>query len=253
MDCIRACPHDNIGVVTVVPGADLARDPARSGVGRFSKRTDLAVMVVVVVFAAFLNAAEMIGPVLELEHRVAARLGLAGPMAVVTGETLLGVLVAPAVAVAAAAAASRWLSGAGEGVLATARRFAYALVPLGLGMWLAHFSFHFFTSAGTLAPALQRFACDLGFSGFGRPAWAACSAGKAGNWLLVVQILFLDLGLLGSLHAAYRIARRDQPRAAMRALAPWAALALLLFAAGIWILFQPMQMRGTMTMDMGGM
>jgi hypothetical protein len=30
------------------------------------------------------------------------------------------------------------------------------------------------------------------------------------------------------------------------ALAPWALLLTLLFAAGIWLVFQPMQMRGTM-------
>jgi hypothetical protein len=32
------------------------------------------------------------------------------------------------------------------------------------------------------------------------------------------------------------------------ALAPWALLLMLLFAAGIWLVFQPMQMRGTLEM-----
>jgi hypothetical protein len=138
-----------------------------------------------------------------------------------------------------AATASRWLSGATEGVLTTARRFAYALVPLGFGVWLAHYSFHFFTSAGTVVPAAQRFAHDLGFSGVGTPTWAACCAAKVGDWLLVVQILFLDLGLLGSLYTAYRIAQDGRPRiaVALRALAPWAVLVVLLFALGICIFF----------------
>ena len=37
----------------------------------------------------------------------------------------------------------------------------------------------------------------------------------------------------------------DVPRA-LKAMAPWAILLLALFAAGIWIVLQPMQMRGTM-------
>ncbi len=45
-------------------------------------------------------------------------------------------------------------------MLGVARRFAYSLVPLGFGMWLAHYSFHFFTSAGAIIPAAQRFAVD---------------------------------------------------------------------------------------------
>jgi len=33
-------------------------------------------------------------------------------------------------------------------------------VPIGFGMWLAHYSFHLFTSYGTILPAAQRFAED---------------------------------------------------------------------------------------------
>ena len=33
---------------------------------------------------------------------------------------------------------------------------------------------------------------------------------------------------------------------ALAAFAPWAVLIVLLFAAGVWIVFQPMQMRGTL-------
>ena len=58
---------------------------------------------------------------------------------------------------------------------------------------------------------------------------------------------FLDLGLLLSLYSAYRIALAHTPSLprALKALAPWALLLILLFAAGVWIVLQPMQMRGT--------
>ena len=60
--------------------------------------------------------------------------------------------------------------------------------------------------------------------------------------------MFLDLGLLLSLYAGYRIALTQAPRLlqALKAFAPWAVIILCLFAVGIWILFQPMQMRGAM-------
>jgi hypothetical protein len=65
-----------------------------------------------------------------------------------------------------------------------------------------------------------------------------------------LEILFLDAGLLLSLYVGYRTAagRCARPGQALRAFAPWAAVMLLLFAAGVWIVFQPMQMRGTLMM-----
>ena len=56
MDCVKACPHDNIGLFAVAPVRDVLRDPVRSSIGRFSARIDIAVLVLVVVVAAFVNA-----------------------------------------------------------------------------------------------------------------------------------------------------------------------------------------------------
>jgi hypothetical protein len=63
-----------------------------------------------------------------------------------------------------------------------------------------------------------------------------------------MEALFLELGLLVSLVVAYRIAQRElgEPRRARRGFLSWALLALLLSFAGIWLLTQPMEMRGTM-------
>ena len=57
-----------------------------------------------------------------------------------------------------------------------------------------------------------------------------------------VEILCRDVGLLFSLHAAYRIAflQSDRRWRGLLMLVPWAALILLLFAAGLWIVLQPM-------------
>ena len=82
----------------------------------------------------------------------------------------------------------------------------------------------------------------------GEPQWVAACCRPVGAWLLRLEVLFLDMGLLLSLYTGYRIALSRSPRRslALKALAPWAVLILLLFAAGVWIVFQPMEMRGTL-------
>ena len=78
------------------------------------------------------------------------------------------------------------------------------------------------------------------------PAWRYACCAVAGTGLLRLEVLFLDVGLLASLYLGYRVAldRLGTPAPAVRAFAPWGALMVLLFALGIWVLFQPMEMRG---------
>jgi hypothetical protein len=238
LDCVRACPHDNVGVLAVPPAATLWDDSFRSGVGRLTKRPDLAALVVVLVFGAFVNAAGMTEPVVEF----------LGPSLLSTSLFyLIALVVLPLLLVGAAAVVSR--SWGGKATLReTATRFAFALVPLGFGMWLAHYGFHFLGSYDVIIPVTQRFVGDLGWHGLGSPAWAYACCRPVAAWLPRLEILFLDFGLLLSLYAGYRIAavRSDRPARTLGALAPWAVLMLLLFAAGVWIVLQPMQMRGTL-------
>jgi hypothetical protein len=82
----------------------------------------------------------------------------------------------------------------------------------------------------------------------GEPEWSYACCLPTADWLLRLEIVFLDVGLLLSLYAGYRIARAQTQRwpQTLAALAPWGLLMFFLFAVGIWIVFQPMQMRGTM-------
>jgi len=116
-------------------------------------------------------------------------------------------------------------------------------------MWLAHYSFHFLTSYDTVVPVTQRFAADLGAASLGEPGWIYACCRPATAWLLPLEILFLDGGLLLSLYAAYRVSLTQSPSmtTVLKVLAPWALLIVTLFAAGIWIVFQPMEMRGVLS------
>src|SRR5262249_39068078 len=95
-------------------------------------------------------------------------------------------------------------------------------------------------------PAMQRFAGDLGLA-LGVPEWSCACCGPVADWLPRLEILFLDVGLLFSLYSGYRIAltQSDQGPQVLQTFAPWALLMAFLFATGVWIVLQPMQMRGT--------
>ncbi len=193
----------------------------------------------------------MIEPVVEWQDRLRFRLGDPPQLAITTISYVLALIIIPVIAVALAAAVSRRWAALGESMLVTATRFAFALVPIGFGMWLAHYSFHFFTSWTSIIPTTQRFAADHGWAALGDPAWqCACCQGVAA-WIPHFEILMLDLGLLASLYCGLRIAETNTASIsqAVRALAPWATLILLLFAIGVWIVFQPMEMRGTLPLS----
>ena len=249
LDCVHACPHDNVGLIAGLPTAELWNDLPRSGVGRFGRRRDLAALIVVLVFGAFANAAGMVGPVLEWRDELASLLHQRSPLLVTSLSYVFALLVLPALMVGTLAALCRRFGQLKASRLEVATRFSYALVPLGFSMWLAHYSFHFLTSFDAVSPALQRFAGDLGWAFLGEPAWARACCRPVADWLPRLEILVLDLGLLLSLYVGYCIAlsQSQQTSQALKMLAPWVVLIVLLFAAGVWIVLQPMQMRGTLS------
>jgi hypothetical protein len=89
------------------------------------------------------------------------------------------------------------------------RKFTILLAPVGIGMWAAHVAYH------ALAPVVPD--------------------------AIPLEILLLDAGLLVTLYLIWRAAQSS-----FRLALPWATLAMGLYTVGLWILFQPMQMRGMM-------
>lgn len=243
LDCVHVCPHENIGILAVPPGRDIWNEAHHSGIGRLKDRPDLAALVLVLVFAAFANAGGMTAPVQAWQASLAARIGLSSRLAITTAYSILAMVVAPMAAFGLATilggrprGGDRWKA---------ASRFSYALVPLGFGMWLAHYSFHLLTSFRSAIPAIQRFVAGLGCRVLGEPEWTDACCRPVPEWLPKLEIVCLDLGLLLSLYCGWRIARGFSP-AAWRAFVPWALVIVLLFGAGVWIVLQPMQMRGTL-------
>ncbi len=247
LDCIQACPYDNVGIRLRAPTSEFRRlDTWRSGVGTLVKRTDVAALVIVLVFAAFVNAFGMVAPVYALEQWLANMLGVRNEPLVLGVVFMVGLVAVPFVLVTSAAWASRALVAGAEPLGATVTRYSFALVPIGFGMWLAHYGFHFFIGALTVIPVMQSFLVDFGIPILGDPRWELAAIVPE-SWLVPLELLLLELGMLVSLTVGYRIAKEQQRTAARaaRALLPWAVLIVMLFFAGAWLMTQPMEMRGT--------
>jgi len=245
LDCVRACPHDNVGVMATAPGLDVVRDPQRSSIGRLSRRPDIAALGLVFVFAAFANAAFMVTPISNWRDQLATRLNLPSILPVTTALFFLALIVAPIVLVCGSVFAGRTASGITTPTRELIRRFSLALVPLAAGMWAAHFSFHFLTGWGSVWPVLQRVFGDFGVTLANHSASGFHF--NIGN-LHILQTVLLDFGLLGTLYLGWRIARVYAPRlrTAFRVMAPWGAMAVALYLFGVWTCLQPMQMRGSL-------
>jgi len=243
LDCIHACPHDNVAIATRVPGEELMVDSVRSGIGRLTRRLDLGVLVVLFAFGALLNAFGMVPPVYALQREIASALGTDSPALVLGVLFVVSLVVLPAVALSLTAwAALR--SFRAQHVMPHLRRMVWSLVPLGVGVWTAHYLFHFLTGLWTFIPVAQSAAADLGHSFLGEPNWGR--GGLHARLVQPIELGFLVLGLVGSLAVAAQLARADVGESKARtAFAPWAILHATLFAAAVWLLQQPMEMRGT--------
>jgi cytochrome c oxidase assembly factor CtaG/polyferredoxin len=246
LDCIHACPHDNVGILLAPPGRDLWNEANHSGIGRLKDRLDLAALILVLVFGAFANAGGMVAPVQAWQESLTSRMGLRGPLAITTAYYLIALVAIPLLTFGLATAFDRRWGQGGPNPWESATRFSYALVPLGFAMWLSHYSFHLLTSFPTVIPAAQRFVGGLGWHVLGRPEWSDSCCRPVAEWLPRFEIVCLDLGLLLSLYSGYRIAG-GRTAASWRAFIPWVILIVLLFATGVWIVLQPMQMRGTLS------
>jgi ferredoxin len=245
LDCVRACPHDNVGVIATPPGLDIVRDPRRSSVGRFSQRPDIAALGLVFVFAAFATAAMMVGPISAWREQVAARLNLASAFPVTSILFFFALVVAPAILIGCSVFAGRAMAGITAPARELIRRFSLALVPLAAGMWAAHYSFHFLIGWKSAWLVFVRVFEGLGFTVANQGSWGSEVGFGMAN-VRPLQILLLDIGLLATLYLGWRVARIYAPKLqlAFRVVAPWSIVAVGLYMFGVWTCLQPMQMRG---------
>ncbi|MDG2333586.1 MAG: cytochrome c oxidase assembly protein [Myxococcota bacterium] len=241
MDCARACPRDNVGVISVRPGASLGRGRAR-GQGW---SLDLTVLAGLFIWGAFVNAMAMSAPFVHAQAGLAGGLGWAhsaGFASAVLGVALLG---PPLIFTAAAAGLGRVLGGSRLSALAGLRALLPGLVPLGFAMWLAHLGFHLLTGLFSALPALERALHDLAPNIFSRPE---IGMPYTLGWTADLQLTILGFGLVVSIAVLWRLSREvaASPGRALALAAPWSLLATGLWGLGAFIFLSPMAMRGMM-------
>jgi len=242
LDCVAACPHDNVGVLPVLPGGTVLVEQRRTSIGRLARRWDWTVLALVFTVGAFVNAAAMAGPVGQLLSGAQSR-GVMGRLGGVVALYGVGFGMA-ALAVAICVRLSRDAGSRKE----DAGRFSWALVPLGMAMWSGHLLFHFL-QAGSAGTVMERFAREHGTN----LQELHVSLGVGPDAVFSLQLVLLGAGLLMSHALLWRKAGASVDAGAnvrrswlntLRIWTPWAVFAGGLYAAGVWVFLQPMEMRG---------
>ncbi|NWG18407.1 MAG: FesM [Chloroflexi bacterium] len=235
LDCVRACPHDNVGLFVRQPGRELLHPPA------WPKRWDVSLLVMMLAALGLVNAFGMVPPVYELQRALIKTFGIQSEWLLIGLIFGVGGLLLPTVLALLAGVLSRALTRKKLSLRHTVAAFTPAFVPLGFGVWFAHYGFHFLIAPLTIIPVIQEF--------LGQPGdWAAFSGAADSILIGLVQVAALVLGFLWSLALANRTAMRLYRRDAVPGLLPWALLLLALaFAAG-YVFSLPMEMRGSLLM-----
>ncbi|MCH2139296.1 MAG: cytochrome c oxidase assembly protein, partial [Phycisphaerales bacterium] len=246
MDCVQACPHDNIALQSRTTASDLRFTRWRGGVGRLFDRPDALALMAVLLAGAFVNAAGMTGPVLAWEDALTARWGLQTTMVPSTIVVIAGIVVVPAIALPVLGGLGTWMGGRRVPLRIGTGRLIAGLLPLGFAMWFVHMLFHLVTAFGSAVPAAHRALNALDVT-TGTPNWLLGCCLALPDWLVPLELLMLNAGVLVSiivLHALAGPLTRHGRRGLTFGL--WSCTALAIWAAGVWIVLQPMQMRGTL-------
>lgn len=243
LDCARACPYDNVALASRSPLHELSR-------AAWPQRWDVGLLALVFAFAALSNAFGMTPPVYTLEATLGRALGIASPALVLALLFVALMLILPAVSgLAAAALSRRWGGATGQrwnrdSLRPIFARYAPTVTPLAVGIWAAHYWFHFASGALSIVPIAQSFLLDHGITVLGQPRWSLPML-LSGDALFVSQLAAVTVGFLASVRLVQRVSAVSPLRpAANRSALPWLTLWALLAGAAVLVFSLPMEMRG---------
>lgn len=237
-NCIRACPYDNVGLGVRSPVREATSDAWRRR-GRFT------VMTLGVILAAMglLNAAAMVAPFFTFIEQVADFLNTRSEAVLFallfTATAAIGMLVTFGIGIIADAA------GGAKGIkpVRSFMRWGYVVVVLGIGFWFAHYLFHFLTGALQIIPVFHNFLQMQGVNI--TPNWGLSQLVPT-RYLFSITAAVTSLWALLAVFVGIRIALRDFGRRGVLAMWPILLFILAFAVFAVWLLGQPMEMRGTL-------
>lgn len=232
LDCVRACPHDNIGWMARAPGRELLRAEA------WPKRWDISLLAIILAFMGVTNVFGMVPPIYDLLGWMVDTFGFQSEFIPLLLIFAVGNLLLPIFCAVLVGQLGRLFVGDARPLRDTVASFAPTFVPLGFGIWIAHYSFHFFIAPLTVIPILQEFWGGVG-------DWARWGGGLDTNIIGLLQVIALLGGFLWSVVIAQRIALRLYGRRAFLGFLPWVTLLLALMLSAWGLFTMPMEMRGT--------
>jgi len=243
LDCAKACPHDNVALVSRPPGDELFRQA-------WPNRIDLALLTVIAACLGLVNAFAMTPPVYSLEQWMANLFHTTHEVFVLVPIFLVGAVLIPLALVYGAAWLNRIMI-AGNRARSLGRlvmRHAYSFVPLGFGVWASHYLFHLMVGPLTIIPALQDFFGNV----VGVPLLGATNLRMGSSlvpplWVVQsVQMLAMAAGVSAALLIAWDASKRANSDGASRwkEFLPWAFILLLVGILAARVFLLPMEMRG---------
>jgi polyferredoxin len=243
LDCARACPYDNVALRTRNPLTETRR---RLSPASFA----LAFMILSLIFSGLMNAFGMVSPIYRLQSWLAEVLNLRSDALRLLLIFGIGNLAFPMFALALITVFSNRSNGTfWQSLRLEAVQYVPALVPLGAGIWLAHYGFHLAIGGLAIVPVFQSFLLDHGVKFAGAPRWDLSMMLPQG-WIFPLQVISIFVGLLASFSSlALPALKSDKPPLeSLRRIFPWAVLFVVLTIAALSVFNLPMEMRGTLQM-----
>ncbi|NIM94323.1 MAG: FesM [Anaerolineales bacterium] len=238
IDCARACPYENVALSS----RPLLVEPAERN---WRPRWDMAFLLVGITFFGVLNAFGMVPPIYELQTWLEESASIQSEGLRILIILLVGGFGLTTLTVLGCS----WLGTRGSKItpLKSAGLFAPTFVPMGFGIWFAHYTFHFIMGGLTILPVMQSFLLDHGIQWLGTdPMWDVGYLMPM-DWIFPLQVTVIMIGFFLSLYALGRRALQidGTPLEGLRLMLPWAVILVLLVVISLSIFNLPMEMRGT--------
>jgi ferredoxin len=224
LDCVRACPHDNLALRTQPVGRDLSQfRPHRTSL-------DEATTIAAILGVSLLQTVVMLNAWAAWQ---------AGPLLYTVIFFIFGVGI-PLVLLAVLSFLASRGDQSSPGVATALRTYAYAFLPLGLGLHAAHNFHHLFGEGGALWAGLREWTAKL--TGWELARAASEPSATNANALFFMQWLALAGGLYLAWQVSVHLAGRyaTDRAAALRMAAPIQLFALAYTVLNILVLAAPM-------------